>query len=72
MKVIKGQEFTVKDLRKGTFRAVALQDFDTEVDEFYPVATQEYVSGMANDWEAGEQIPCRRGISTIVLDEVSK
>lgn len=72
MKVFKGQEFTVKDRRKGTFRGVALQDFDMDVDEFYPVATLEHVSGMANDWEAGEAIPCRRSISTIVLDEVSK
>lgn len=68
MIVKKGQTFLVVDRRKGKFRGVALQDFDTEADEFYPVATLEYVSGMANNWEEGEAIPCRKGISKILLE----
>ena len=59
----------VKNIRrKGVFKGVAIKDFDTEKDEFYPVATLEYVRGAANDWEPGEAIPCRRGISTINLE----
>ncbi len=68
MIIKKGQTFTVQDRRKGAFKGVAIADFDTEKDEFYPVATLEYVAGVANDWEPGEAIPCRRGISTIVLE----
>lgn len=71
MKIKKGQQFKVRDRRKGTFRGVALRDFDTETDEFYPVATLEYVAGMANDWEPGEEIPCRRGISEIIEEETT-
>lgn len=67
MKVEKGQKIRVHDIRKGKFEAVALESFDTEIDEFYPVATLEFVSGLVNDWDIGERIPCRRGISKIYL-----
>lgn len=59
----------VKDRRKGSFKAVAIRDFDTEADEFYPIATEEFVSGMSTDWEPGEEIPARRGISTVEIRE---
>ena len=68
MIIKKGQTFTVHDRRKGIFRGIATKDFDTEKDEFYPVATLECVRGLANDWEPGEAIPCRNGISTINLE----
>ena len=69
MYVKKGTNLIVKSKRKGTFKAVAIRDFDTENEEFYPVATRQYVSGMSNDWLPGEEIPCRKGIATITLDK---
>ena len=69
MIIKKGTNLIVKDRRKGTFKGIAKEDFDTEKDEFYPVITKQCVYGMANDWEAGEEIPCRKGISKILIDE---
>lgn len=66
MLIKQGQHFTVKDKRKGKFKGEALRDFDTEKDDFYPVATLEYVEGMTTEWFPGDEIPCRKGISEIV------
>lgn len=63
-----GTKLYVMDRRKGNFYGVAEKDFDTEKDEFYPIITSEYVAGMANDWEPGERIPCRKGISTVFVN----
>ena len=63
----KGTVLTVQDSRKGTYTGIALEDFDTELDEFYPVAVHqpEPVRGMANEWGEGDSIPCRRGLSMV-------
>jgi hypothetical protein len=67
MKVLKGQELIVHDGRKGTYRGVATKDFDTENDEWYEVATLEYVCGLSTYWDVGEKIPCRRGLATLEI-----
>ena len=67
MKIERGQKILVCDRRKGEFLAVASETFDTEDCEFYPVITLQYVSGVSTDWDIGESIPCRRGISKIFL-----
>lgn len=64
-----GTKIFIKDRRKGNFHGIAEKDFDTEKDEFYPIITSEFVEGMANDWEAGERIPCRKGISTVYVED---
>lgn len=69
MFIKKGTKLTVQDNRKGTFQATAAKDFDTETDEFYPILTQEYVCGLANEWYPGEKIPCRKGISRIIVEQ---
>lgn len=63
-----GTKIFIKDRRKGSFHGVAERDFDTEKDEFYPIITSEYVAGIANDWDVGERIPCRKGISSVYVD----
>lgn len=68
MQIKKGQTFTVRDKIKGSFKAVALQDFDTETWDFYPVATLEQVSCMTF-WMPGEEIPCWQGSVEIVLND---
>lgn len=68
MKIAKGENIIVHDRRKGTFKAVATEDFDTELDEFYPVISREFVRGAANDWDIGERVPCRKGISEIKVE----
>jgi hypothetical protein len=48
-----------------------LRDFDTETEEFFPVATLQFVRGMSNDWVKGEEIPCRNSLCNIrLLEEV--
>lgn len=69
MKIEKGTVVLVSDRRKGKFRAKAQEVFDTETDEFYPLVTLDYVSGMSTDWEPGDEIPARRGISFITKIE---
>ena len=66
MKITKGTTLTIVDCRKGTYRAIASDDFDTEADEWYPVVLdQDELSGMSTDWERNEKVPCRRGLSRI-------
>ena len=67
MKIEKGQTVSVNDLRKGKFKAIALEDFDTDNDEWYPliVGKGEYVKGLNTFWEEGDDIPSKRGIAVI-------
>ena len=71
MKILKGQHLHVKHSRKGEFDAIALQEFDTETTEFYPLALAkgEYVKGVsvATFWLVGEEIPCRNSQCTITI-----
>lgn len=60
-----GTKLTVKHRRKGTFEGVAAKDFDTEMSEFYPIITSEYVGGMANEWYPGDNIECRNTLCEI-------
>lgn len=60
-----GTKLTVLHLRKGKFAGIATKDFDTEKTEFYPIATIEYVKGMANEWYAGDEIECRNTLCEI-------
>lgn len=69
MKILEGQKFKIKHDRKGVIEVFALEDFDTEEVEFYPVATCNYVEGLANEWEQGEVIPCRKSLCKIILDK---
>jgi hypothetical protein len=68
MKILKGEFLSVIDTRKGNFDAIAIEDFDTEKEEFYPIAVDQKkpIEGMANTWQKGEKIPARRGISKII------
>lgn len=59
-KIKKGQLVEIKHNRKGTFLAVASEDFSTK-DEWYPVAVAQpkTVKGLNTEWEEGDPIPCR-------------
>lgn len=63
MEIKKDTILLVRDIGKGAYKAKALGDFDTEKDEWYPVATLERVEGLSTTWEAGDKIPCRRGLA---------
>ncbi len=62
MIIKKGQLLLINHERKGKFGAVALEDFDSEKAEWYPVATRVFVDGLSSDgkWTPGETIPCKR------------
>ena len=60
MKIKKGQLLRIEHIRKGTFVAEALRDFDSEEALWFPVApAEESVGGMGEPWALGEEIPCR-------------
>ena len=65
MIIKEGTKLTVRHSRHGKFEGIAMRDFDTETTEFYPIATLEYVEGMATDWLPGEEVPCRNTLCTI-------
>ena len=69
MKVAKGTLLQVNHSRKGKFKGIAEKDFDTDIDEFYPIklAKGQYVRGLCsgNDWIEGESIPCRNTQCTV-------
>lgn len=61
MKIAKGTLLQVQHSRKGGFMGIALRDFDTKKEEFYPIAVaqRESVQGLNTEWIKGEEIPCR-------------
>ena len=67
MEIKEGTKLKVRHARKGAFDAVATADFDTEKDEWYPVATAEVVKGKSTmmEWVPGESIPCRNSLCTV-------
>lgn len=66
MKIAKDEIVEVLHNRKGRFTAIALEDFDTDESEWFPLAVVERaVHGMAEDWVAGEKIPCRASMTDI-------
>jgi len=68
MKIRKGQKLRIVCQRKGTYNAVAIKAFDTEKDDWYPVALdQDLLYGLANTWGRGENIPCRQGATVTVV-----
>lgn len=67
MFIKKGQKLVINDCRKGTFNAVATKDFDTETEEFYPVACCELVVGLTRVWRTGDIIPARKNLCNILL-----
>lgn len=60
MQFFKDQKVKVIHKTKGTFKGVVLRDFDTETDDFFPIAAAERVEGLTTVWEEGNAIPCRR------------
>lgn len=69
MIIKKGTLLKVEHKRKGSFTGIAIEDFDTEKEEFYPIAVaqEKIVRGMAEDWERGEKISCRAEFCKIEL-----
>lgn len=70
MKFKEGDKVLVKHSRSGTWKGIVSKDFDTEKNEWYSVKlNQSFAQGISNNWEMGENMPCRRGLCTISLLE---
>ena len=71
MKITKGTLLNITHSRKGTFKAIAYKDFDTDEETWYPVTVaQSGVRGMLEDWFDGEKIPCRNTkVTRIVVED---
>lgn len=71
MKIKKGQLLEISHRRKGTFTAVAAEDFDSDEVAWFPIAVAlTDVKGTNTVWRPGENIPCRAKFAYIlkVLD----
>lgn len=59
MQVSKGDILRVQHRRKGVFLGKAMKDFDTEVDEFYPIVLEENrLDGMNTVYFKGDPVEC--------------
>ncbi len=71
MLIKKGQLVEVKHNRKGKFKAIAQEDFDSSVADAFPLALaiDQAVNGFSATWLEGDVIPCRASLCSIkVLD----
>ena len=70
LKIKKGQRLRIEHRRKGTFTAIALRDFDSDEEAWFPVApAEESVGGLgvlSGAWMPGEEIPCRASLARII------
>ncbi len=72
LEIKKGQKIFVADSRKGSYRAIAGEDFifDPNSMESYPVVLdQDSLRGRNTEWYAGERVPCCNGLAVIRLRE---
>ena len=73
MKIKKGTLLDVKHSRSGNWRGIATEDFDTDVEEFYPIALaqKKEIVGMNvnNVWQEGGKMPCRNTLCKISVAE---
>ena len=73
MNILKGQHLHINHIRKGEFDAVATRDFNTDAEEFYPVAVAKgyFIQGLAiaTYWSPGDEIPCRKSLCTLTIIE---
>lgn len=67
MDIVKGTKVTVNDARKGTYKGIAKENFNTEKDEWYSIVAEEPVGGLNKVWEAGEDVPARRGLCKVSI-----
>jgi len=69
MIIKKGTFLNVRHSRKGNFKGIATKDFDTEKEEFYPIAVMQEkpVEGLDTEWKQGEEIPCRNTLCKIEI-----
>lgn len=73
MKLLKNTIVGVCHKRHGKFTGIVLKDFDTDVEEFYPIAVYQYdpVIGLSTVWNKGDEIPCRKSmVELFILDEM--
>lgn len=68
MFILKGTLLSVNHLRKGKFIGYAKEDFDSEKEVFYPILLAgKIVRGLNNDWENGDEVPCRNTLCKISI-----
>lgn len=70
MEIKKGTKLKVYHHRHGQFHGIAIKDFDTETEEFYPIELDEdMLCGMNTDWVRGDSVPCRNTLCELKIIE---
>jgi hypothetical protein len=69
VEIKKGDKLKVVCRFKGTYDAVAINDFDTEKDEWASVALDQdqVIHGISSSklWQRGDEVPCRNSHAKI-------
>lgn len=65
----KGTVLMIDHKRKGLFNAEVWDDFDPEMEEWYPLQAVGPINGrhILEKWKPGEAIPCRASLCRIVM-----
>ena len=71
MKIKKNTKLKVFHQRHGIFYGKAIKDFDTDLEEFYPIELDQLMlCGLNTDWVEGDYIPCRNSLCNLeILEE---
>ena len=69
MNIKKGTLLNVKHSRLGSWKGIAIRDFDTTKETFYPIvlAQEQTVEGISTYWEMGELMPCKNSLCKIEI-----
>lgn len=72
MKIKKDTLLYIKHSRSGNWKGIATRDFDTDKEEFYPIALaqEEAVFGLNTTWEKGDNMPCRNSLCKVEILEI--
>lgn len=74
IQIKKGTLLNVNHSRSGNWVGIATEDFDTEKDEWYPIALaqEQIVKGMRTYWTKGDSMPARRGLCKVEIKEMEE
>ena len=69
MKLNKNTIVKVNHKRFGEFTGIVLRSFDTDIEEFYPIALyqESKIFGLARWFEKGDVVPCRKEFVTLKI-----
>lgn len=73
MDIKKGTKLKVYHKRHGEFFGIAIRNFNTEKETFYPIGLdQDMLCGLSTDWVRGDSVPCRNTLCELEILEMEE